>query len=167
MKNTFTVVIRKTFILCIILLCSCQQKKQSCQALKTKVPGGIVFSGFNLSDLDTLVLTSYPANNLFISPTSTDTEISNPVYGFDSLIFQSDTLLSFAQINNYSDVKIFIPSLQKTYLIHALYGTDTIMYWQEEGCLGRNFLQTPYAILLNGKVDSAIKNDNINFAINK
>ncbi|MDR3678529.1 MAG: hypothetical protein P4L41_01095 [Flavipsychrobacter sp.] len=158
---------KKILILFIILLCSCQQKYQSCKALKTKVAGGIVFSGFNLSDLDTLFLTSYPANNLFTSPISTDTEISNPVYGLDSLVFQSDTLVGFAQINNYIDVKIFIPSLQKTYLIHALYSTDTIMYWQEGGCLGRNFQQTPYAILVNGKIDSAIKNDNNNFAIKK
>ena len=109
----------------------------------------IGFKGFPLADIDTVIISTYSPDSTFSHLLKTDTVISNAIYLNGIYEFRSDSSY-FAEAGN-TDLKIYLPANGDKFFIHCVYGTDSIVYWQDYGCRQRGFVMAP-GVYINGQL---------------
>lgn len=142
---------RKLFLISLILLTACRKKEVTCTGHITDIPASIIFYGFNKSDLDTLIVNRYAPNNSFTQIIITDTVISPDVTDINGYLYADSTKTSFFATGGY-DLKIYAPSIAKTFYVHVSYRPPIVETWTQEGedCRPRLFTQAPDSVLVNG-----------------
>jgi len=143
----------KIILISLLVLTSCKKKNINCTAQTYNAPGNIGFTGFNKNDLDILIISSYTANDSFTNLISTDTVISPHVAELSGNLFADSAMAPFANINTGADLEIFLPSVGRTFHVHAVYSSNTTVSWigadGECGTVGA-FVVGPTELIVDG-----------------
>lgn len=141
-------------LVAIILFVSCNKvPKVHCKDLIYEIPVYISFVGFNVADLDTIVIENYSVGSNFSSLLTKDTIVP---YGLMVKNDSSNIILKSKDralgCNKYSEYKIYPLGLKDTFFI------KDIKYivadeWDTKGeCRSREHDVDPYEINLNGAI---------------
>ncbi|MCW3123442.1 MAG: hypothetical protein JWQ38_2934 [Flavipsychrobacter sp.] len=139
----------------LLAICSCKTKEHTCTYSMTKRGDGLTFRGFKISDVDTFYVRLFTPDNTFTNIISIDTINDTTIY-IDTtthvLYTKTNNLHNIYGIDGAYDVELFIPSVNITYQVHAVYSPNST--YETPDCRDRHFVVGPESVIIkkNGTV---------------